>query len=249
MNNLKSNLIGENQKLCKKLVYAINKAITQDVPQNIQENHLETNNRNIFASIDFINDNLRRYVVDADTELHPFNRYAWEGRIIIDQQNKITYTISTHKNLEAVIRKHRSRPHFLMTLLYMENGDCEGLPKQISLQDLYPEISISSFESDVFEEDFNRIMRGRISGKEGYKHYIVAYTAENHIIEEIEILLLDKDFSIIDRLDLMKYVGPDFADLTSAEYGEINAEGTAKEKKPMLVRLKTEPKTALKSAE
>ena len=41
-----------NQMLLRKIVYAVNKAITQDVPQDMRDNRLETNNRNIFAAGD-----------------------------------------------------------------------------------------------------------------------------------------------------------------------------------------------------
>lgn len=44
-NNKKS--IIENRILNRKIVYAINKAISDDVPHEIRENHLETNNRHI----------------------------------------------------------------------------------------------------------------------------------------------------------------------------------------------------------
>ena len=40
----RSKSIIANQVLARKIVYAINKAISEDVPQEIRENHLETNN-------------------------------------------------------------------------------------------------------------------------------------------------------------------------------------------------------------
>ena len=121
----RSESIIENQILNRKIVYAINKAITQDAPQDMRENRLETNNRHIFAPGDHINDNLRKYVVKDDIDLISFNRYAWEGRILADHGNRVTYTVSTHQTLKTVITKHRNRPHYLMTLLYAENSDCD----------------------------------------------------------------------------------------------------------------------------
>ena len=81
-NNKKS--IIENRILNRKIVYAINKAISDDVPHEIRENHLETNNRHIFAPGDYINENLRKHVVKDEVELLAFNRNGWEGRILID---------------------------------------------------------------------------------------------------------------------------------------------------------------------
>ena len=225
--------------LNRKIVYAINKAITDDVPQAKRKDRLETNNRHIFAAGDYINDNLRNHVVNKEVDLIAFNRYAWEGRILVDRANKITYTISTHQTLNTVIRKNHNKPHYLMSILYVENGDCEGTPKQIAMGDLFPEFK-SSFEEEELELDYDKIMQGDISRLEGYKHYIIAYTAEHNEIVEIEMLLLDKDFAEVDKISLMEYVNPDFAILTASQYngsnGEVGEEKT--DTRPALLKLK-----------
>ena len=246
----RSESIIENQMLNRKIVYAINKAITQDAPQDMRENRLETNNRQIFAVGDYINDNLRKHVVKGDVDLISFKRYAWEGRILVDRENRVTYTISTHQNIKTVIAKHRKQPHYLMTLLYAENGDCEGNPKQMALGDMYPDFKVNVFDAGALEEDFDRIMQGSISRKDGYKHYIVAYTAEHHAIMKIELLLLDKDFAVVDQLDLIEYVAPDFAALTERVYEETEElEETKQEEKPSLLKLRPGVKPALRAME
>ena len=239
-----------NQMLNRKIVYAVNKAVSDDVPQMIRENRLETNNRHIFAAGDYINENLRKHVVKDEVELIPFNRYAWEGRILVDKANRITYTISTHQTLKTVIRKNRNRPHYLQSILYAENGDCQGTPKQITLGDFYPEMMPASFENEELEQDFDKIMQGNIAKTEGYKHYIVVYTAEHRQITEIEMLLLDRDFAEVDRISLMEYVNPDFASLTETEYsvsGSVNLD--VKEVKPLPLKLKPGVKPALRAME
>lgn len=242
----RSESIKDNQMLNRKIVYAINKAITQDAPQDMRENRLETNNRNIFAKGDYINDNLRKHVVKDDIDLIAFKRYGWEGRILIDRGNRVTYTISTHQTLEKVIKKRRNRPHYLMTLLHVENGDCEGAPKQMNLGDICPDFNTGAFDTEVLEEDYDKIMQGSISRTDGYKHYIVAYTAEHHAIMKIELLLLDKDFVIVDKLDLIEYVTPDFASLTESQYEETEElEETEQEVKPPLLKLRSAVKPAL----
>lgn len=242
----RSESIKDNQMLNRKIVYAINKAITQDAPQDMRENRLETNNRNIFAKGDYINDNLRKHVVKDDIDLIAFKRYGWEGRILIDRGNRVTYTISTHQTLEKVIKKRRNRPHYLMTLLHVENGDCEGAPKQMNLGDICPDFNTDAFDTEVLEEDYDKIMQGSISRTDGYKHYIVAYTAEHHAIMKIELLLLDKDFVIVDKLDLIEYVTPDFASLTESQYEETEElEEAEQEVKPPLLKLRSAVKPAL----
>lgn len=249
MSDNRSESIIENQMLSRKIVYAINKAITDDVPQARRESHLETNNRHIFAAGDYINDNLRKHVVKDEVDLISFNRYAWEGRILVDKGNKITYTISTHQTLNTVIRKNRNKPHYLMSILYAENGDCEGKPKQITLGDLYPELK-STFDSEELEEDYDKIMQGSISRTDGFKHYIVVYTADHNEITKIEMLLLDKDFAEVDKISLIDYVNPDFATLTANQYegteAELEEEPAAK---PVLLKLKPGVKPALRAME
>ena len=60
-----------NQMLNRKIVYAVNKAVSDDVPQVIRENRIETNNRHIFATGDYINENLRKHVVKDEIDLIP----------------------------------------------------------------------------------------------------------------------------------------------------------------------------------
>lgn len=250
MQDNRKKAIIENKMLNRKIAYAINKAISDDVPQLMRENRLETNNRYIFAAGDCINNNLRKHVVKDEVELIAFRRYGWEGRIIVDRINKVTYTICTHQNLRTLIRKNRSNPHYLMTILYIENGECEGTPKQMSIGDFCPGIKSTTFETEILEEDYEKIMQGNIGISDGYKHYIVAYTAEHHTIMNIELLLLDKDFAEVDKLDLMEYVTPDFASLTEYEYNEEkDVDEDKNEEKPMLLKLKPGVKPALRVRE
>lgn len=239
-----------NQMLNRKIVYAVNKAVSDDVPQVIRENRIETNNRHIFATGDYINENLRKHVVKDEIDLIPFKRYAWEGRILVDRVNKVTYTITTHQTLRTVIRKNRNRPYYLQSILYVENSDCQGTPKQITLGDFYPEIMPTPFEAEELEEDYEKIMQGSISKTDGYKHYIVVYTAEHHTITEIEMLLLDKDFAEVDKLSLMEYVNPDFASLTEGDYDvSETVDGDMEEPRTFPLKLKPGVKPALRAME
>ena len=249
MSSVRSESIIENKQLYRKIVYAINKAVSQDIPKNNRENHLETNNRNIFATSDFINENLRNHVVDDNNiELIAFNRFSWEGRIIVDKKNKITYTISSYQTLKTVIKKHRNRPHYLMTLLYGENGDCKGTSKQMSLGDYLPDFDDSIFDEDTLLDDYDKIMRGSINVSDGYKHYIVVYKSENYMISQIELLFLDKGFEVIESKDLSEYVTPDFAALSDEQYEDLEDEAEHESKKNM-VQLKPSVKLKLRSVE
>ena len=73
-----------NENLMRRIVRSIDKAIADDVPQYLRENHKETNNAAIQLRGDCINENLRNLVVGGDIEFVPFKRYVWQGRIIVD---------------------------------------------------------------------------------------------------------------------------------------------------------------------
>ena len=131
--------------------------------------------------------------------------------MIVDRAEKITYTITTQKTLRAVPNKKRNKPHFLQTILYKENGGYEAPIKQMTLMDLFP------FEEDVLEDDYNAIVGGLIDPAEGYRHYVIAYEAENSELRDIQLEFLDKDFNIIAAASLNEYIKPDFARLTDVE--------------------------------
>ena len=51
---------------------------------------------------DYLNNNLCRLDAIEGIELHPFRRYGWEGRILIDRENKITIGVTTQANLQVI---------------------------------------------------------------------------------------------------------------------------------------------------
>lgn len=205
-------IVGNNKNLMRRIVRAIDKAIVDDVPEYLREHHKETNNAVIQLRGDCINDNLRKLVVGGDIELVPFKRYVWQGRLIVDRSGKITYTITTQKTLSAVPRKRRNKPHFLQTLLYMENGGYEAPVKQMTLMDFLP------FEAEDLENDYNSIVAGLIDPAEGYRHYVIAYDAEGSELKDVQVEFLDKDFNTIAMASLNEYIKPDFSRLTDVEH-------------------------------
>lgn len=205
-----------NESLIKKMGYAINRALTEDLPQARSENRMETNNRFRMAAGDYVNENLRNLVVDEEVLLIPFSRGGWEGRLLVDSREKVTYTIIRETTFLSAIKKKRTTPYYLQTLLVNENGDCKGHGKQLYLFDE----ESTSFSTEEFEEDFDRIMQGQIKKTEGYRHYVVAYETKNNEITRIRLLFLDRDYAEIDSMDLKSYLIPDFASLTANAHEE-----------------------------
>lgn len=187
---------------------AIEKAVSEDVPNELRENNLETNNRIGGLRGDWINQNLRQFTVNAGGILHPFTRYGWRGRMIVDRENKISYSIATRANLSQIPRKLRRTPHFLQTVLMKENGDLHGRYEQTTMFDM------SQFDQEVYEQDFDCIFYGAIDPNEGYKHCVICYEAAHDEVTNTSLVLLDPNFNTVNEMDLGEYRKPDFSKLT-----------------------------------
>lgn len=246
LNDSKYEKLLKNDKLLRKIVYSIDKAIGEDLSQYLREHHRETNNAIVQLRGDFINDNLRHHVVDENTELIPFQRSGWSGRIIIDRLNRTTYTVTTVSTLSAIPKKkERTKPHYLQSVLAIENKECKGTPKQITLF----ECGMTAFDTQFLEQDFNSINQGLINVDENYVHYIIAYKAEHGEIKDIDLKLLDKDFDTVDETSLNEYIKPDFARLTDVGPAEQSNEIEENTDSKKLVAIKAGLKPNLKVVE
>lgn len=234
-----------NENLMRRIVRAIDKAVSEDVPQYLRDYHKETNNAVIQLRGDCINENLRNLVIGEDIEFVSFRRYIWQGRIIVDRTEKTTYTITTQKTLRSIPRKQRNKPHFLQTILYMENGGYEAPIKQMTLMDISP------FDTEDLESDYKSIVEGLVDPAECYRHYIIAYEAEGSELKDIQLEFLDKDFNTIATASLNEYIKPDFARLTDiAVFNDDNndTDGQARDlltiksgSRPKLLEIKNKP--------
>lgn len=197
-----------NEITLRRIVHAVNKAVTDDIPRYLSEHHKETNNAVGLLRGDYINENLRKYVVTNGVELIPFKRSSWQGRIIVDRNNKITYSITTQNTLNSIPKKERTRPHYLQSLLAVENSECKC---QYIQQTLFP---IESFDDKTLESDYNEIFASLVNPKEGYIHYVISYEAKNNELLDIKLEILDRNFNVVFEKNIIEYIEPDFAKLT-----------------------------------
>ena len=190
-----------NDDLLRKIVYCIEKAIGDDLQQYLRENHRETNNAIILLRGDNINTNLRTHVVKDDIDLVPFQRYGWSGRMVIDRKEHITYSIMTEGTLSGVPKKkNRENPHYLQSVLYVENKDCIAKERQMTLEDF----GITIFDTDVLEQDFEKISQGMINVEEDYKHYISKNKTERACVKDSIKLAEEKGFKPLESFDTLK---------------------------------------------
>lgn len=199
-----------NENLLKRMVYSIRKAITQDVPEYLIENAMETNNAVILLRGDYINQNLRKIALyNNDINLIPFRRFCWQGRILVDNANKTTYSICSSTTLQRIPKKKdRTNPHFLQSILAVENSECKCEYVQDSL---FP---TDAFDYETLEEDYKNTFSLLANSEEGFTHYVISYEANNNEVISINLEVLDPHFNVVFERSLNDYIVPDFAELT-----------------------------------
>ncbi|MBQ9346353.1 MAG: hypothetical protein IJT94_03305, partial [Oscillibacter sp.] len=106
--------IRRNIPLERKIVWAIRKAAVDDISRIMRDFPLDTHNFLGHYRGDAVNTNLRLMDPPKGVRILPFHRCGYSGRVVMDQRNRITYSVTTQENLRAVSReKHRNNPHFL----------------------------------------------------------------------------------------------------------------------------------------
>ncbi len=233
-----------NEKLLRRIVHSVNKAVTDDIPRYLREHYKETNNAVAHLRGDYINENLRKYAISDEVIFVPFNRSSWQGRILVDRVNKITYSITTQNTLNGIPKKkERQRPHYLQSILAVENSECKCQYVQPSL---FP---IESFDDKILENDYNEIFKSLVNPNEGYIHYVISYEAKNNELLSIKVEILDRNFYVVFEKDLNEYIEPDFANLTETSSENNGDTNTPKENVRNIIGLKTGIRPALKEIE
>ena len=209
---MKFSIAGNNYEisdvLLSVIVRAIDKAVSEDVPNQLRTMPLETNNYIGFIRGDFINQNLRSFAIEEDCLLHAFKRFGWSGRILINRESKLTISITTQTNLSLIPRRTRQRPHFMQSILHSINGDLRGRYEQIRLFETDP------FETEDYAKDFEDIINGAIAPEEGYRHCVVTYQTYGSELLDVKLVVLDPWFNTVIEESLNEYMKPDFARLT-----------------------------------
>ena len=210
----------ESESLLRLIVKAVEKGVGEDIKEYLRSNNKATYNAVPFMRGDNINTNLRDSVVSDTVELKYFKRSAWTGCLLIDRQHKTTYTICTKQTLEMIPKKKDRRiPHYLQSILYVQNSGVEAACYQMSLGDCFPE-EVPGFSEEEFRNDYDNIMEEEVSFDDGYTHLVVVYEAEHFSITSIAVKLLDPDFRTAQEYSLEDLLKPDFSELTIPETGD-----------------------------
>lgn len=211
----------DNMKpLLTRIVKAVEKGCGEDIREYLMSTDKATNNALRLMRADNINTNLRDSVASETVELKYFKRSAWVGCLLIDRENKVTYTICTKRTLESIPRKpNRSIPHYLQTILYVQNAGVVARYKQVELSDYFPGV-ITEFSEEEYLEDYHNIMEDDLSFDDDYLHLVIVYEVEHYQITSIALRLLDKDVQTAEEYLLTSLLQPDFSELTLASEKE-----------------------------
>lgn len=204
------NFNGIKLDLCK-IVHAIAKASGPDIREFMATSDHETDNCIRLLRGDFINTNLRDMV--EGMELHSFKRSSWDGRLLIDRRHNLTYSICTKQTLDAISKtKGRHIPHYLQTILHIQNTEVKPMYEQMTLPGM--EADITDFDENEYREDYKKVMGDDLALDDNYTHLVVTYEAEHGEITYIAARLLDPNLDLSKEWSLMDLLKPDYIDLT-----------------------------------
>ena len=226
--------------LLSAVVRAIDKAISEDVPNQIHTMPLETSNYIRMMRGDFINQNLRDFAVLNGGTIHPFKRFSWEGRLLVDHGSHLTISVTSQSNLMMIPRKLRQRPHFMQSILHGFNGDLHGKNEQICIYDPDP------FDDETYAMDLDEIVNGAFDPSDGYRHCVVVYSASSDELVDVKLVVLDPWFNTVTEESLLGYMKPDFAKLSEPTFTDSGSIKEHDEATRRLSTLKTGIKPFLK---
>jgi hypothetical protein len=202
--------------LQRRLVACINKALTEDLPLYLATLNPDTKNGVPHSIWDWINTNLKNSIASF-ADVVEFNRCGWKGKIIVDGENHMVYTVMRGKRLRQLFRllknPDRTHPHYAETLIKVINDNYIAKTKQMTLEFCDPDED--HFDKETLCKDYVSIFSGHTPDHEGFIYCIVTFDTSHGELSNIKIVFLDKDFDVIDEIPLNQHIKPDFAALTN----------------------------------
>lgn len=223
----------------RRVVDCINMALQDDLPRYLSEFHPDTTNGVPLQIGDWINTNIRKHMAGNIIEVIEFSRYSWKGRIIIDRENRITYTIMREKRLRQLRREKRDKPHYLQTIVGILNANIIAPMKQMDIfgGEYY------RFDPEIVEKDYDSIFKGYVDKTDGYHHCAIIYETDRGALTDINIIFLDKDLEEVNRVSLNEFIKPDFSKLTAAKPGLQQEVSSEKESSAGLLAIRRHQET------
>lgn len=211
---MEHSILNEMEPQLRLIVKAIEKGVGEDIREYKRSSQKATDNAVRLMRADNINTNLRDNIVSDTIELKFFKRFSWTGCLLIDRLHKLTITICTKQTLHSIpLNKNRHVPHYLQTILHVENEEVEAIPDQPNLFDFPQE---ERFSDEEYRRDYEKIMEDDITFNDDYRHWVITYEAVNYIVTTISMMKLDKHFQMAKEINLESLLSPDYSELTMA---------------------------------
>jgi len=142
--------------------------------------------------------------------------------MVVDDENKIAYTIMRQKGLKRIKGKKRRSPHYLQTFVRTLNSEFEAKNKQLT----FTEIDTEIFSQEIYSYDFNNLCSENLKTTQGYRHCLIAFDTRSGQLSDVKAWVLDKDLDVFDELCLNEYIKPDYSKLievvASGEKSEVS---------------------------
>ena len=196
---------------------AIEKGAVEDARSYLQSCETITTNGLPGVRADKINTNLSKMVASDDVEIKMFSRSSWRGVLVVDNGNKMLFSVCTKNTLDRITKnKVRRSPHYAQTMVNTINKDEVAEVKQMSIFDMDPTFAVTFSEED-FEKDFFSIMEDAVCEYEGYRFWVVSYEVEHFVMKSLSAILMDKDFDRVQEISILDALKPNFGELTVTE--------------------------------
>ena len=98
----------------------------------------------------------------------------------------------------------------MQTILHCLNEEVKS-NQQMSFE------GFEEFDSEVYEEDFEKILSGLDVNFNEFTYYVVAYDFKSNKVVDMNWYLLGSGFNIAEETSMMELVKPDFMDLTTSQ--------------------------------
>lgn len=198
-----------------KIGRAIEKAVGEDIRNYITTNENVTNNAMPFLRGDYIHTNIKKIFENREVEIKFFNRSFWRGIVLIDRKEQVSISVCSQNTLDRISQNvNRKSPHYMQTILNVENKKEIAPVKQMSISDFASSFSCG-FSYEDYEKDFFTIMEEAPCVFENYRHWVISYAVEHYHLTKLSAILFDQSFNAVQEISLLEALKPDFGELTA----------------------------------
>jgi hypothetical protein len=240
MNEILLNSAEISETFKQQMVYCVKKALTDDLIRYKAEFQPVTTNGVPHQISDFINTNITNLLPENYIKVISFSRSSWSGRIIVDEEHKLVYSIMRGSRLHSLqcSKVRKKSPHYIETVAGILNQELRPKEAQMTLGD----IELFRFDNAVLQADYNNTFKGAIPQDENYHYGVVVYDTFKGDISDMRLVFLDKNMELIEEQSWSEYIQPDFTELTYAEpASKDNSTPSVKTNKELLKSKKKVP--------